>query len=607
MSQLNKVPSRWMKCPRKGKIIGGEFHAFQSIRQTCETMFIFPDLFIPMKTPLDDKFADQISPADLFTPEMFLDMYGSQIGLWINLAFTDRFYDRQVIEDRGIKYVKLACRGHGETPSEEQTKCFIRICSEFTANNPGKLIAVHCTHGFNRTGFLITAYLLEEVGWELAAAIRAFCISRPPGIYKQDYLQELYRRYASDDPCPPAPELPDWCFEEEEEPDDLNGGSSGGDRRRSEFTKRDPVFMPGVSGATPIMDESVLSRVRRKVQRMVGWEKIGFPGAQPVSMTRDNIKLLAQKKYMVSWKADGTRYMLLIEDKDNMFFVDRDNSVFQIHGITFPHPGKQGEFLRDTLCDGEMVIDEDPSTPHVKTPRFLIYDIIVLNGKEGKEKIGNFDFATRFRVIEEQICTPRSKAIYEGSLNRSSEPFGIRRKSFYPLGQTKAVMNMKTGHEHDGLIFQPVPDPYTGGQCDQILKWKPPELNSIDFKCQVRKVQQAGCLPETYAELYVGGMPNPFTRVKLNKTKLIEFKEYDGKIVECTLDKNEWKVLRVRTDKSHPNSYNTAKAVLNSIQFPVDMKAVIDVVEQIGVGQFAQEKRKGMMPAPPLPAKHHKT
>lgn len=37
---------------------------------------------------------------------------------------------------------------------------------------------------------------------------------RPPGIYKGDYLVELYTRY--DDPAdtPPTPNLPDWCFED---------------------------------------------------------------------------------------------------------------------------------------------------------------------------------------------------------------------------------------------------------------------------------------------------------------------------------------------------------------------------------------------------------
>ena len=35
--------------------------------------------------------------------------------------------------------------------------------------------------------------------------------ARPPGIYKQDYLQELFHRYGDVDDTPPAPVLPDWC------------------------------------------------------------------------------------------------------------------------------------------------------------------------------------------------------------------------------------------------------------------------------------------------------------------------------------------------------------------------------------------------------------
>ena len=34
----------------------------------------------------------------------------------------------------------------------------------------------------------------------------------------------------------------------------------------------------------------------------------GFAGSQPVSMDVQNIRLLNEKPYRVSWKADGTRY-----------------------------------------------------------------------------------------------------------------------------------------------------------------------------------------------------------------------------------------------------------------------------------------------------------
>ncbi len=42
-------------------------------------------------------------------------------------------------------------------------------------------------------------------------------------------------------------------------------------------------------------------------------------------------------------------------------------------------------------------------------------------------------------------------------------------------------------HETDGLIFQPAGpnDYYMLDTCPGVLKWKPPEMNSIDFKCKV--------------------------------------------------------------------------------------------------------------------------
>ena len=108
-----------------------------------------------------------------------------KIGLWIDLTFTRRFYESSRLADRDIKYVKLECRGHGETPTPDQTSAFIRICSQFISQNPLASVGVHCTHGFNRTGFLIISYLVEREDWSLDRAVVEFSRCRPPGIYKQ--------------------------------------------------------------------------------------------------------------------------------------------------------------------------------------------------------------------------------------------------------------------------------------------------------------------------------------------------------------------------------------------------------------------------------------
>lgn len=61
-----------------------------------------------------------------------------------------------------------------------------------------------------------------------------------------------------------------------------------------------------------------------------------------------------------------------------------------------------------------------------------------------------------------------------------------------------------------------------------------------------------------------------------------DFRENDNKIVECTFDyeRNTWKFMRVRTDKSYPNSYATAVAVWETIRNPLHKEKLIDFINR---------------------------
>lgn len=297
------VPPRWLHCPRKAmRLIQGKFLAF--------------------KTPLSSTYDNQVPEECRFNVDMFFANLKSQklkMGLWIDLTNTTRFYDRKTIEDYGCKYLKLQCRGHGETPSEEQTHTFVQVCRNFIAHNPLEIIGVHCTHGFNRTGFLVISYLVEIDGSSVDAALAEFATVRPPGIYKDDYIKELYRRYDDVEDAPPPPPRPSWCLEfDDSNIEDTDEGPSTenenscyeegqGKKRRREFNNKNPIFMPGVPGVTPILEKMRLSGIQKRVQEICGWKSTGFPGSQPISMDVDNIMLLHTKPYRVSWKADGTR------------------------------------------------------------------------------------------------------------------------------------------------------------------------------------------------------------------------------------------------------------------------------------------------------------
>jgi mRNA guanylyltransferase len=56
----------------------------------------------------------------------------------------------------------------------------------------------------------------------------------------------------------------------------------------------------------------------------------------------------------------------------------------------------------------------------------------------------------------------------------------------YAIDKIFAVDVPNLQHGHDGLIFTCVNTPYAAGTDNNILKWKPPSENSIDFKLVLR-------------------------------------------------------------------------------------------------------------------------
>ena len=47
----------------------------------------------------------------------------------------------------------------------------------------------------------------------------------------------------------------------------------------------------------------------------------------------------------------SARYLLFIRDKEQIYLVDRDNSVFSVPRISFPSRKRLGEHVRNTLAD----------------------------------------------------------------------------------------------------------------------------------------------------------------------------------------------------------------------------------------------------------------
>lgn len=159
--------------------------------------------FLPFKTPLAK--SSEIQKEYVFTLESFLEYLNLnqiELGMVIDLTNTNRYYDSREFEHHGILYYKLPCTGHIYFPSEEQVDLFVKLVKKYKEAFPNKLVGVHCTHGANRTGFMVVSYLVKEKNVDVEDAIEVFRQFRPPGIYRQTIIDELKERYGKQNKTP---------------------------------------------------------------------------------------------------------------------------------------------------------------------------------------------------------------------------------------------------------------------------------------------------------------------------------------------------------------------------------------------------------------------
>ncbi|XP_052888354.1 RNA/RNP complex-1-interacting phosphatase homolog [Anopheles moucheti] len=145
--------------------------------------------FVALKVPLSSR-RTAVPSGMRFTPEDAVKLF--PFGLIIDLTNTNRYYDPHDFTSRGVDHVKVAVPGK-QTPSERIVKRFNDVVNGFLndPNSNGKLIGVHCTHGLNRTGYLVCAYMILELGYNPMDAINLFNDYRGHNMERPNYLQSL--------------------------------------------------------------------------------------------------------------------------------------------------------------------------------------------------------------------------------------------------------------------------------------------------------------------------------------------------------------------------------------------------------------------------------
>uniref|UniRef100_A0A8C8VJJ2 RNA/RNP complex-1-interacting phosphatase n=1 Tax=Pelusios castaneus TaxID=367368 RepID=A0A8C8VJJ2_9SAUR len=152
--------------------------------------------FIAFKVPLRKSFEWRLAPEERFSPLDLIKKIGEQkeeLGMIIDLTYTTRYYRPEELP-KTLFYSKILTVGH-EVPDNETIIKFKCAVKEFLRENRDndKLIGVHCTHGLNRTGYLVCRYLIDVEGMEPNVAIELFNRSRGHSIERKNYIEDLQK------------------------------------------------------------------------------------------------------------------------------------------------------------------------------------------------------------------------------------------------------------------------------------------------------------------------------------------------------------------------------------------------------------------------------
>ncbi|KAG1058539.1 hypothetical protein G6F42_028633 [Rhizopus arrhizus] len=110
------------------------------------------------------------------------------------------------------------------------------------------------------------------------------------------------------------------------------------------------------------VDPTYSKVLQLRLKELLNSQNDSFPGSQPVSFESKHLIDIEREDYFVCEKSDGVRYLLFFLHSPKgpaSFLFDRNKHWYYVPNLLFPVRGRENEFLKDTLMDGELVLDID--------------------------------------------------------------------------------------------------------------------------------------------------------------------------------------------------------------------------------------------------------
>jgi len=296
-----------------------------------------------------------------------------------------------------------------------------------------------------------------------------------------------------------------------------------------------------------LVDSYLVDSLNQLLEKLWPNKSYSFFAPQPFSIERANFTLLKEncKNYKICIKFDGIRFLCVITSLENIpitLLVDRK---FRWYIIDQHFPAFV--YQKTHILDGELL----------NTGEFIIHDIFMYNNRS----LINLQWIERHRLINDLLQH------YVSNSTTPPNTFLLCPKIFYNLDsqlhlaiETLNKYNQDlTTRRADGLIFYPSRQGVFGPL--QLFKWKPTELNTIDFIVRTNSKNNTMldliCSHKGKEKVYCQYPKSEFqTQLQLQENQVYEF-TYCAKT-------HHFRVIKQRTDKPTPNSlYTIGKTQLN--------------------------------------------
>ena len=342
--------------------------------------------------------------------------------------------------------------------------------------------------------------------------------------------------------------------------------------------------MPVIPGIKAEGD--LLHTLQQEVAGLLNRRTPKFPGAQPVSFSARHLPELQKQDYYLCEKSDGMRCLMYLtcDGPDEVtYLIDRKNDYYHVAGLHFPLATDERDFHTNTLVDGELVNDLQPNGE--TELKYLVFDCLMLDGTSLMHRT----LDKRLAYFRDAVFNPYQTLYLKYPDEKQYLKFDVDFKKMefsYGIEMMFKEILPHLPHGSDGLIFTCVNSPYQFGTDQNILKWKPEDENSIDFRLKLEfpmadpdpddedrsPYVDYDAMPIVHLEvLHNGGENLTFSTLFMDEAEWEGLRcmnqPLDGRVVECVQDqKSRWRFLRFRDDKKEANHISTVNSVIESIQ-----------------------------------------